>query len=141
MSIPVPKYTLYDRKDIEVLVAYILYKIGSITKDELMRCTVDHDFVMYFDLICCLFDMEDKGLIICERNLSANGEERISRYRACLHYSPFDKGGHDILRKENYFTFTARKNRQDRDSKGRARRLSALHTVYKRDGRNGSYGA
>ena len=24
MSIPVPKYTLYDRKDIEVLVAYIL---------------------------------------------------------------------------------------------------------------------
>lgn len=67
MSIPVPKYTLYDRKDIEVLVAYILYKVGSITKDELMRCTVDHDFVMYFDLICCLFDMEDKGLIICEK--------------------------------------------------------------------------
>ena len=27
MSIPVPKYTLYDRKDIEVLVAYILYKV------------------------------------------------------------------------------------------------------------------
>lgn len=67
MSIPVPKYTLYDRKDIEVLVAYILYKVGSITKDELMRSTVDHDFVMYFDLICCLFDMEDKGLIICEK--------------------------------------------------------------------------
>lgn len=67
MSIPVPKYTLYDRKDIEVLVAYILYKVGSITKDELMRCTVDHDFVMYFDLICCLFDMEYKGLIICEK--------------------------------------------------------------------------
>ena len=67
MSIPVPKYTLYDRKDIEVLVAYILYKVGSITKDELMRCTVNHDFVMYFDLICSLFDMEDKGLIICEK--------------------------------------------------------------------------
>lgn len=146
MSIPVPKYTLYDRKDIEVLVAYILYKVGSITKDELMRCTVDHDFVMYFDLICCLFDMEDKGLIICEKagndeTCLPTAEERISRYRACLHYSPFDKGGHDILRKENHFTFTARKNRQDRDSKGRARRLSALHTVYKRDGRNGSYGA
>ena len=66
MSIPVPKYTLYDRKDIEVLVAYILYKV-SITKDELMRCTVDHDFVMYFDLICCLFDMEEKGFITCEK--------------------------------------------------------------------------
>ena len=35
MSIPVPKYTLYDRKDIEVLVAYILYKVGSITKTSL----------------------------------------------------------------------------------------------------------
>ena len=40
MSIPVPKYTLYDRKDIEVLVAYILYKVGSITKDELMRISI-----------------------------------------------------------------------------------------------------
>ena len=67
MSIPVPTYTLDDRKDIEVLVAYILYKVGSITKDELMRCTVDHDFVMYFDLICCLFDMEEKGFITCEK--------------------------------------------------------------------------
>ena len=80
MSIPVPKYTLYDRKDIEVLVAYILYKVGSITKDELMRCTVDHDFVMYFDLICCLFDMEDKGLIICEK--AGNDETCLQRRRA-----------------------------------------------------------
>ena len=59
MSIPVPKYTLYDRKDIEVLVAYILYKVGSITKDELMRCTVDHDFVMYFDLILSLIHISE----------------------------------------------------------------------------------
>ena len=68
MGVPVPKYTLYDRKDIEVLVSYILYKVGNITKDDLMRCTVDHDFVMYFDLICCLFDMEDKELIKCEKS-------------------------------------------------------------------------
>ena len=34
MSIPVPKYTLYDRKDIEVLVAYICLLYTSDAADE-----------------------------------------------------------------------------------------------------------
>lgn len=66
MSVPVPKFTLYERKDIEVLIAYILRKIGSMTKEELICCTVDHDFVNYFDFICCLMDMQEKELITCE---------------------------------------------------------------------------
>ena len=146
MSIPVPKYTLYDRKDIEVLVAYILYKVGSITKDELMRCTVDHDFVMYFDLICCLFDMEDKGLIICEK--AGNDETCLptakSEYLAIeLAYTIPLSIREDTIYYAKKITSHSRleKTVTDRDSKGRARRLSALHTVYKRDGRNGSYGA
>lgn len=65
MSIPVPKFTLYERKDIEILIAHILRKAGSMTKEELICCTVDHDFVNYFDFICCLMDMQEKELIIC----------------------------------------------------------------------------
>ncbi len=67
MSYHVPKLTLYERKDIEVLIAYILRKVGAMTKEELMSCTVDRDYVKYFDLQCCLFDMEEKELITLEK--------------------------------------------------------------------------
>ncbi len=67
MSVYVPKPTLYERKDIEVLIAYILRKVGAMTKEELMTCTVDRDYIKYFDLQCCLFDMEEKGIITCDK--------------------------------------------------------------------------
>lgn len=65
MNIPVPKFVLYEQKDIEVLIAHILRKVGAMTREELISCTVDHDFVKYFDFICCLMDMQEKELIIC----------------------------------------------------------------------------
>ena len=75
MNYHVPKFTLSERKDIEVLIAYILRKVGGMTKEELMSCTVDRDYIKYFDLQCCLIDMEDKELITCEKE----GE-----YEVCL---------------------------------------------------------
>lgn len=65
----VPKITLYERKDIEVLTAVLLKKTGGMTKEELLRCTVDKEFVRYFDLICCLMDMEEKGLLKLEEEI------------------------------------------------------------------------
>ncbi len=69
----VPKITLYERKDIEVLTAFLLHKIGAMTKEELLCCTVDKEFVRYFDMICCLIDMEEKELVKC---MQEDGEER-----------------------------------------------------------------
>ncbi|MCH5323695.1 MAG: DUF4364 family protein [Eubacterium sp.] len=62
----VPKITLYERKDIEILIAFLLKKIGGMSKEELLCCTVDKEYVRYFDMICCLMDMEEKEIIVCE---------------------------------------------------------------------------
>lgn len=59
----VPKYKLYEKKDIEILIAHILRKVGAMTGEELLCCTVDKDIVAYFDFIEALMDMKEKKLI------------------------------------------------------------------------------
>ncbi len=63
----IPKITLYESKDIRILVAFLLKKIGGMTKEELLCCTVDKEYVRYFDMICCLIEMEEMQLVKCER--------------------------------------------------------------------------
>ena len=67
MSVPVPKLTLYEEKDIEVLICYILRKVGQMTKEELMCCTVDYDFVLYFDFCLCFDDLKERGIVETEK--------------------------------------------------------------------------
>ncbi len=63
MAVPVPRFTLYEQKDIEILLAYILSRVGNMTVNELMCSTVDRDFIMYFDFVSAIYDMRDKELI------------------------------------------------------------------------------
>ena len=67
MNYRVPKITLYEDKDIQILIAHILRKVGPMSKEELMRCTVDQDFVKYFDFHSCIMSMEEKTLITIEK--------------------------------------------------------------------------
>ncbi|MBR4305800.1 MAG: DUF4364 family protein [Ruminiclostridium sp.] len=66
MNYRVPKITLYENREIQILIAHILRKVGSMSKEELMRCTVDQDFVKYFDFHSCIMSMEEKKLITIE---------------------------------------------------------------------------
>ncbi len=66
MNYRVPKITLYEDKEIQILIAHLLRKVGCMSKEELMSCTVDQDFVKYFDFHSCIMNMEEKQLITIE---------------------------------------------------------------------------
>lgn len=67
MNFRAPKLTLYEDKEIQILIAHLLRKVGCMSKEELMRCTVDQEFVKYFDFHSCIMSMEEKKLITVEK--------------------------------------------------------------------------
>lgn len=67
MNFRAPKLTLYEDKEIQILIAHLLRKVGCMSKEELMRCTVDQEFVKYFDFHSSIMSMEEKKLITIEK--------------------------------------------------------------------------